>query len=205
MQTLILATRNAHKVEEMQEMLKGLPVRIVGAEAVPGMPEPEETGETFAENARLKAVAVAKAARNWALADDSGICIDALEGRPGVYSARWAGPGSGAAEWIAKTLSELQGVPDEKRTARYVCALTLADPYGHIVAETEGVMEGRIAFAPSGTGGFGYDPIFLLEDGSGRTAAELTAVEKNRISHRGRAVRALWPSLAKIPGKPYDA
>ena len=205
MQTLILATRNAHKISEMREMLIGLPINLVGADAVPDTPEPEETGETFAENARIKASAVAKAARQWALADDSGICLDALGGRPGIYSARWAGPGSGAAQWIAKTLREMQDVPEEKRTARYVCALALADPYGRIVAETKGVMEGRIALAPSGAGGFGYDPIFLLDDNSGRTAAELTAAEKHQISHRGRAIRALLMPLMQIFSQPADA
>jgi XTP/dITP diphosphohydrolase len=123
--------------------------------------------------------------------------VDALGGRPGVRSARWAGPGSGAAEWIAKTLSELAGVPDERRTARYVCALALAAPDGSITAESEGTFEGHIAHAPRGSGGFGYDPIFLVDDASGRTAAELTPAEKHALSHRGNAARALVPALAR--------
>jgi XTP/dITP diphosphohydrolase len=121
---LVLATRNTHKVTEMRDLLGDLPVRLVGAGDFPEAPEPEETGETFAENACIKASEVAKATGQYAIADDSGICIDALDGRPGVYSARWAGPGSGAKEWIAKTLEELDGVPDERRTARYVCELS---------------------------------------------------------------------------------
>ena len=201
---LVLATRNRHKVEEIRALLAEIAteVEIVGLDAFPGAPEPEETGETFAENARIKAVAAARATGHLALADDSGICIDALDGRPGVRSARWAGPGSGDAEWIAKTLHELQGVPDERRTARYVCALAIAAPDGAIVGETGGVFEGRIAHAPRGAGGFGYDPIFLLADDLGRTAAELTPEEKNARSHRGKAVRAAIPLLRRLIGSP---
>jgi XTP/dITP diphosphohydrolase len=199
--TLVLATRNAHKVEEMQEMLRDLPVRLIGLDAYPDTPEPEESGATFGENAIIKARAAAAATGQWALADDSGIAVDALQGRPGVYSARWAGPGSGATEWIAKTLAELQDVPMERRTARYICALALADPSGKIVAMTEGTFEGHIADAPRGTGGFGYDPIFLVDgDHSNRTAAQLSPDEKHALSHRGKAVRALLPDLRILLG-----
>jgi XTP/dITP diphosphohydrolase len=170
-------------------------------DAYPDAPEPEETGTTFGENAIIKARAAAAAAGQWALADDSGIAVDALQGRPGVYSARWAGPGSGAAEWIAKTLVELQDVPMEWRTARYICALALADPSGKIVAITEGTFEGCISETPRGTGGFGYDSIFLVDgDRSNRTAAELSSDEKHALSHRGKAVRALLPDLVKALG-----
>lgn len=196
---LVLATRNAHKVEEMRDLLGDLPVRLVGMDAFPDAPEPEETGTTFEENAAIKAVAAARATNHYALADDSGIVIDALGGRPGVYSARWAGPGSGAPEWIAKTLAELAHVPAERRTARYVCALALADPNGQIVATSEGVWEGLIADTPRGTGGFGYDPIFLVAgDPQNRTAAELSPEEKHALSHRGKAVRALLPTLSTL-------
>jgi XTP/dITP diphosphohydrolase len=195
---LVLATRNAHKVEEMQDLLRDLPVELVGLEHFAPFPEPEEIGETFAENARIKAIATATATGEWAIADDSGICMDALEGRPGVYSARWAGPGSGAKEWIAKTLELLKDMPIEQRTARYVCALAVADAEGNIVAESDGIMEGHIAFAPRGTGGFGYDPIFLVDDGTGQTAAELTPAEKHALSHRGNAARALLPKLIAL-------
>ena len=196
-QILVLATRNPHKVDEMRVLLAGLPVELVGLNAFPDAPEPEETGETFAENARIKAVSAARATGHLALADDSGICIDALGGRPGVFSARWAGPGSGAPQWIAKTLAELANVPDEERTARYVCALALAAPDGTLLAESEGDFAGRIAHAPRGARGFGYDPIFFVNgDPAGRTAAELPEAEKNALSHRGKAIRALIPLLA---------
>lgn len=195
---LVLATRNAYKVAEMHELLADLPVELVGMEAYPDAPEPQETGATFAENARIKAQATAHATGQWSLADDSGICIDALNGRPGIFSARWAGEGSGAPEWIAKTLTELAGVPDNKRTAQYVCVLALAAPNGRVAAESEGSFEGRIADAPCGNGGFGYDPLFLLLDGTERTAAEITPEEKHGFSHRGKAVRALLPALRHL-------
>ena len=198
MRRFVLATRNAHKVEEMRVLLADVPVELVGMDAYPDVPMPEETGETFAENARLKAAGIARATGEWALADDSGISIDALGGRPGVYSARWAGPGSGAKEWIAKTLDKLTNIPDERRTARYVCVLTLAAPDGTIAAEAEGTMEGRIAHAPRGAGGFGYDPIFLVEPEYAQTAAELSPEEKNARSHRGNAARALVPKLRRL-------
>jgi XTP/dITP diphosphohydrolase len=184
-----------HKVEEMRDLLHDLPAELVGLDRFPPFPEPEENGVTFAENARIKAIATAKATGAWAIADDSGICIDALEGKPGIYSARWAGPGSGAEEWIAKSLDLLKDVPIGERTARYVCALAVADADGNILAEAEGTMEGHIAEAARGTGGFGYDPIFVVGDGTERTAAELSVAEKHALSHRGQAVRALLPKL----------
>jgi XTP/dITP diphosphohydrolase len=196
-ETLVLATHNKHKVEEMQALLATLPIQLLGNSDFPDAPEPEETGTTFAENARIKACAIAQATGHYALADDSGICVDALGGRPGVYSARWAGVGSGAKEWIAKTLSELDGVPDEQRTARYVCVMALAAPDGMILHETEGVFEGTIAHSPRGSSGFGYDPIFVLPDGTNRTAAEISPEEKNRLSHRGQAVRAMQAWLVR--------
>lgn len=195
---LVLATRNTHKVEEMRALLAEVPVTLVGALDFPNVPEPEETGSTFAENARIKASAVALATGQYAIADDSGICIDALGGRPGVYSARWAGPGSGAKEWIAKTFAELRGVPDERRTVRYVAALAVAAPDGAIIAESEGAFEGRVGHEPRGANGFGYDPIFLPAPEYDRTAAELSPEEKHARSHRGIAVRNLIPALEAL-------
>lgn len=195
---VVLATRNAHKIAEMRDLLSDLPVHLVGMDAFPDVPEPEETGSTFAQNAQIKARETALATGHMALADDSGICVDALDGRPGIYSARWAGPGSGAPEWIQKTLHELRGVPTEKRTARYVCALAVANSDGEIIAQSEGTFEGTIADAPRGSGGFGYDPIFLVGNGTNHTAAELTPDEKHEMGHRGKAVRALLPELRRL-------
>jgi XTP/dITP diphosphohydrolase len=200
MKRLVLATHNTHKVAEMRDLLSDLPVELIGMDASPHVPEPEETGETFVENARIKAIAVALATGEYALADDSGICIDALGGRPGVRSARWAGPGSKAPDWIAKTLSALEGVAAPDRGAHYVCSIVLAAPDGAIVAESEGRFDGSIADAPRGAGGFGYDPIFLVGDGSGHTAAELAPEEKHRLGHRGKAVRAILPAIQEIFG-----
>lgn len=188
---LVLATRNAHKIEEMRDLLADFPVHLVGLEQFAPFPEPEETGSTFAENAAIKARETALATAQFSIADDSGIVIDALGGRPGVLSARWAGPGSGQVEWIAKTLQELAGVPMPQRTARYVCALAVCAPDGTVIAQSEGTFEGFIAEAPRGKAGFGYDPIFLLGDGTQRTAAELTPAEKHALSHRGNATRNL--------------
>lgn len=197
---LVLATHNAHKVGEMQTLLAEVPVTLVGLQDYPNAPEPEETGVTFAENARIKATSAALTTGEYAVADDSGICIDALGGRPGVYSARWAGPGSGSAEWIAKSLEELQGVAPEQRTARYVATLAVAAPDGTIIAESEGTFEGRIADAPRGRNGFGYDPIFLVAPDYAHTAAEISPEEKNAQSHRGVAVRNLLPELRRLFG-----
>lgn len=197
--TIVLATTNRHKIEEMSALLDGSGVDLVGLDGFPPIDAPDETADTFAGNARIKAVAYSQATGHAALADDSGICIDALAGAPGVHSARWAGPGSGASEWIEKTLSLLDGVPPESRGARYVCAFCLAHPDGTLAAETEGVFEGRIAQAPSGEQGFGYDPIFQVAPDFQRTAAQLSFEEKNRISHRAVATRKLIAQITRNP------
>lgn len=199
MTRIVLATRNAHKVEEIRALYADLPIEWVGVDAFPGAPEPEETGDTFEANARIKAHAIAAATGCWSLADDSGICVDALDGRPGVYSARWAGPGSGAAQWIAKTLELLEGIDDGRRGAHYACVFCLAAPDGRDWV-SEGRFVGRIAHAASGSGGFGYDPIFQVGPDFARTAAELTPEEKNARSHRGEAARALRPTLEALLG-----
>jgi len=192
MQKLVIATSNPHKVEEIQAVLGQ-----VGIECVPlgdaGIPEPEEDGATFEENARIKAVAYAKALGVTVLADDSGLEVDALGGAPGVHSARYAGIGETRAERDAannaKLLRALVGVPQARRTARFVCVLSVARPDGSIVAEARGHFEGFIGEAPRGANGFGYDPLLVLADG--RTSAELTSAEKNARSHRGNALRTL--------------
>jgi XTP/dITP diphosphohydrolase len=180
---LLLATGNAHKVAEVQSILGDL-----GYEVVPRDPPVEETAATFEENALLKARAVAAAANDMAIADDSGIEIDALGGAPGVRSARWADEG----DWIPKVLRELAGVPEAGRGCRYVCAASVAWPDPHAREfVVRGVVEGRVAEAPRGTGGFGYDPIMVPTEGDGRTFAEMSEAEKHALSHRGRAFRRL--------------
>ena len=187
--SIVLATHNLHKVEELRQMLSGMPIKVLSMRDFPGIPEPDETGASFAENAAIKAIAASQYTHMPALADDSGICIDALDGAPGIFSARWAGAGSTADDWISKTLDLLADIPDQVRTCRYVCALCLTNALGEVIAETHGTMEGRIATSASGAGGFGYDPIFLVAPEFERTAAELTSSEKHAISHRGVALR----------------
>lgn len=194
-QSLIFASSNPHKVDEVRAILEPLGFCVRGlsdlpAERVPV--EPEETGTTFAENARLKAVYYAAALGEACLADDSGLEVDALGGAPGVLSARYAGVGSARAERDQannrKLLAELRDVPDERRTARFVCAMCLAAPDGTILAETRGEFPGVIAREPRGSNGFGYDPLLYLPD-RGCTSAELPPEEKNARSHRGAAAR----------------
>ncbi len=198
MQKLMLATTNPGKVAEFKRLLeqwerwRGVELVTLGDWPTP-LPEVAETGATFAENARLKAVALASATGLPALADDSGLCVDALGGEPGLHSARWAGGGATDADRNARLLTRLDGVPDEGRTARYVCVVSLAGPDGASV-EAEGRCEGRIAAGPAGAGGFGYDPVFWVPD-YGRTVAALTAEEKDAISHRARALAALEERL----------
>jgi XTP/dITP diphosphohydrolase len=183
---LLLATGNAHKVDEVQSIL-GEPWLVVARD--PGV---EETGSTFEENALLKARAVAASSGELAIADDSGIEIDALDGEPGVRSARWADEG----DWIPRVLRELAGVAQAGRGCRYVCAAAAVWPGPHAREfVVRGVVEGRVAEAPRGTGGFGYDPIMIPSEGDGRTFAEMSAAEKHALSHRGRAFRGLAPHL----------
>jgi XTP/dITP diphosphohydrolase len=182
---LLLATNNPGKVRELREIFAGLPLEVAVPSQLGLDLEVEETGATFAENAILKATAFARASGLPALADDSGLEIDALGGDPGVHSKRYAGPDATDADRIALVLRKLDGVPETDRTARFRCVMALATPT-QIVGTVEGTCEGRIAFAPRGDNGFGYDPIFLLVE-RGRTMAELPSAEKNAISHRGRA------------------
>ncbi len=190
---ILLATSNQGKLRELRKMTKSLGIDVLSWADFPDHPDIEETGETFAENAKLKAMQAALFAGLPALADDSGLEVDALEGRPGVHSARYAGPGATDQDRIDKLLSELQGVPEPLRTARFRCVAAFADPAGSLgdqVHLTEGTCEGRILTAPTGTGGFGYDPVFFHPP-SGKTFAELSLEEKNRISHRAKAIEAM--------------
>lgn len=196
---LILATRNRHKLDELLALLDVPGLHLIAAADVPGAPEVEEDGVTFEANAIKKAVALARHAHAWAMADDSGLEVDALGGAPGVYSARYAGAHADHAANNAKLLSELADAPD--RRARFRCVIALASPDGEARC-VEGRVEGRMAEALSGIGGFGYDPLFVPE-GFTRSFAEMPAAEKNAISHRGRAVaaaRAAWSAL--LAGEP---
>ncbi len=193
--TIVLATRNPGKIREILAVLKSIPVSVGSLDAFARIDEPVEDGATFGDNARLKALYYARATGQWCLADDSGLQIDALNGEPGVFSARYAcaeGPAGAGREFLdrannAKVLRLLEEVPDAKRTARFVCHLALASPE-RVLLETFDTVEGRIARAPAGENGFGYDPLFLLPE-RGCTTAQLAPEEKNAISHRGKAVR----------------
>ena len=201
---MVLASRNPGKLREIRLALGAMPVRLVGLAEFGQIPEAAETGRTFAENARGKALYYAKATGRWCLAEDSGLVVDALGGAPGVLSARFAaGRGRAGADRDAidaanneRLLAELADVPDEKRTARFICHLALGDSR-RILIETAGEVEGRILRAPRGENGFGYDPLFFLPE-LGRTTAELSADQKNRISHRGKAVRRFAELLGEF-------
>lgn len=193
---LVIATRNAGKIREFEDLAHGLGLTLRSIEEFPEAEDPEETGATFRENAEIKARAAAEATGLWALADDSGLCVDALGGGPGVRSARYA-MGGDEARW-QKLLGELSGVPAGKRQAAFVCSLVLVSPGGQVHAE-EGRCEGRITDAPRGAHGFGYDPVFeVADDAQGRTMAELSTAEKRAVSHRGRAFAALKPHLVRL-------
>jgi XTP/dITP diphosphohydrolase len=194
---VVLATRNAHKVDELRRILgdAGLDVDLVGVDAFPDVPEVDETGETFAENAVLKAVAVAAATGLLALADDSGLEVDALAGAPGVRSARWAGEHGDDAANLDLVLAQTADVPDGARGAAFVCAAASATP-GGAVEVVEGRLTGTLLRARRGEGGFGYDPVFVPL-GESRTTAEMSPTEKDAISHRGQAFRALAPKVAQ--------
>lgn len=197
MRQVVLATRNGHKVRELRtilaDVLAELDIEIVGLGEFPDVPDVVETGVTFAQNATLKAVAAARATGLPALADDSGLAVNVLGGAPGVFSARWAGTHGQDRANLEMLLGQLTDVPDELRSAAFVCVAALALPNGTVVLR-RGRMPGMLAREPRGDNGFGYDPI-LVVDGDTRTAAELTFEEKNAISHRGVAFRALAADL----------
>jgi len=197
---ILVATTNPGKLKEISEMLD-FNIEWKSLADFPGIKEVEEDGKTFAENARKKAMGYAKQTGLWTLADDSGLMVDALDGAPGVHSARF----SGARETnrglldhknMAKLLDLLKDVPDEKRTARFICHLCLAGPEKSLI-ETYGSLEGVIIKAEQGTNGFGYDPVFYVPDMK-KTVAELSSEEKNKISHRGQAIENLKPLLQNL-------
>ncbi|MEP9409947.1 MAG: XTP/dITP diphosphatase [Candidatus Brocadia sp.] len=186
--TILVATQNEKKMAEIREILKDVPGIILrGPEDFPFLPEIEEDGATFQENAIKKATILATVCNTWAMADDSGLEIDALNRRPGVHSCRYAGPNATDEKNIEKVLSELKGVPKERRTARFVCSVALSGPHG-LFFVVEGRCEGFITEEPKGKYGFGYDPIFYVPDYH-QTFAELNPSIKNRISHRANALK----------------
>lgn len=183
---LVLATANPDKILEIRHALARLPIEIQTREDFPGVPEVVEDGSTLAENALKKGRALVEATGLMALADDTGLEVDALDGAPGVYSSRFAGPGATYADNVRLLLERMRGVPREERTARFRCVIALVEPTGGAVL-VEGVCEGEIAEEARGGGGFGYDPVFYVPS-LGKTFAEMPLVEKDRISHRGLAV-----------------
>lgn len=194
--TLVAATNNKGKYAEIKRILEPLGFDVITLREAGVSVNPEETAGTFEGNARIKARAALKACGRPVIADDSGLAVDALGGRPGVYSARYAGPGATEEQKIAKLLSELKNIPAQERTARFVCCVCCALPDGTLL-EARGVCEGSIAFEPAGSGGFGYDPVFIQKT-TGTLFSELAGQQKDALSHRGRAFRALAAKL-----KPY--
>ena len=193
MRRLLIATSNPGKVREFREMLGGADFLFGDLSDHPNFVPVDETGATFLENASLKAAGYARQFKSWALADDSGLEVDALGGSPGVHSARWAqlnDAGRGDADNNALLLRQLESVPDERRSARFVCVLALADPDGRIILTARDTVEGRILRSPRGHNGFGYDPLFFI-DATGQTTAELSPTRKHAISHRGKALRRM--------------
>lgn len=192
---LVLATRNAKKLAELDRLLAGagLDVQIVGSDAFSELPEIEETGSTFAENSLIKARAVSTHTGLIAIADDSGLCVDALDGQPGIYSARWAGQGATDESNLDLVLEQIRDIEPARRTAHFACAAALVLPSGEEYV-VQGQVNGVLLTQRRGVGGFGYDPIFL-PDGFDITTAEMTSEQKDAISHRGQAMRALVPVI----------
>ena len=191
---LVLATANPDKAAELAGLLEGFEVALRPTD----LPDVEETADTLEGNARLKAAAVMEATGELAVADDTGLEVDALGGRPGVFASRYAGPDATYADNVAKLLAELAGVPAAERTARFRTVAVALFPDGREII-AEGVVDGTLTESPRGRGGFGYDPVFVPDGGEGRTFAEMSQAEKSAVSHRGRAVRALAGQLAAQP------
>ena len=195
---VVIATRNAGKLREIQEILAPLGLKVLSLSDFPEIPEILEDGQTFEENAVKKAAAVASQTRRVAIADDSGLAVDALQGRPGVFSSRYAGENATDADRYRKLLKEMAGVPEGQRGAAFICAVAIASPSGKVEV-VKGERRGEIALAPKGSHGFGYDPVFYFPE-AGKTMAELEPEAKNRISHRAQALEKLnqvLPSFLK--------
>jgi XTP/dITP diphosphohydrolase len=196
---LLIATRNPGKLIEVREILSDLPITLKSLDAFPHTTEVEEIGETFADNASIKAAAYARQTGEWTLSDDSGLEVDALGGAPGIYSARYAGESASDRERIELLLLNLARTADAQRRARFVCAVAISDPAGRVVNVSEGVCEGRIRESARGKLGFGYDPVFVPE-GYEQTFGELSSEVKQAISHRARALAATRAFLLRLMG-----
>ncbi|MFG0294424.1 MAG: XTP/dITP diphosphatase [Maioricimonas sp. JB045] len=195
--TIVIASRNAKKLGELRELLAPGGLDVVSVGDFPDVPEVVEDGTTFAENAAKKATQTARYLQQWALGEDSGLMVDALDGAPGIYSARYSGPDATDERNNQKLIEALSGVPPHKRGAGYVCSIAVADPQGEVQLTVEQRCRGRISEEPRGTNGFGYDPYFLIPEYH-RTFGELSPVVKRQLSHRGRALRQLVPALTKL-------
>lgn len=200
MTTLVLASRNRKKIAEMQELLgqHGIDVRSAGE--FPELGEVVEDGETFAANAIKKAAQTARAVSMWSVGEDSGLCVDALGGAPGIFSARFSGLNATDESNNEKLIEALKNVPDEKRTAHYVCSIAVCDPAGQVRFQTEAHCRGLVSRTRRGTNGFGYDPYFLIPEYH-RTFGELGSAAKRHLSHRARAFERLIPALVDLLGK----
>jgi XTP/dITP diphosphohydrolase len=197
MHSLVLGTHNRKKGQELAQLLAPFGFDLKTLADFPNPLEVEETGGTFAENAALKAVQQARHLQAWVLGEDSGLCVDALGGKPGIFSARFAGPHATDETNNDRLLADLADVPDRQRTAHYVCHATLADPQGEVRVDCQATCCGRIRQSPVGTGGFGYDPLFEIAEYH-HTFAELGASVKSVLSHRARAMRWLIPQMVHI-------
>lgn len=197
MHTIVLASRNKKKSREVTELLAPHGFEVVPVTEFPDVPEVEEDGQTFAENAAKKAREVALHLKRWVIGEDSGLRVDALNGAPGIYSARYSGPGATDESNNRKLIEDLRDVPDEKRGAGYICSVALSDPFGTIQVACEGTCRGRILTEANGAGGFGYDPYFLIPEYH-LTFGQLSSLVKHRLSHRARAFSIFIPQLLKI-------
>jgi XTP/dITP diphosphohydrolase len=194
---IVLGTRNRKKAEELVDHLAGMPIEIRTLADFPAAPEIVEDGKTFLANARKKATELARALGAWVLGEDSGLVVDAIGGRPGVYSARYSGTGATDDSNNRKLLEELAATPDQTRTAHYVCTAVLSDPDGNIRGEVEGRCNGRIGSQPRGSHGFGYDPLFIIPEYH-KSFGELGLLVKRHLSHRARALDQLRAALWKL-------
>jgi len=194
---IVIASANPDKRQEMEDLLEGLPVEVVSLEDFPGAPEVLEDGDTFEENAAKKAAVIAQFTGLHAVADDSGLCVDALGGAPGLMSARFAGPRGTYRAVCKKLLAYMRAVPDGERTAHFECHIAFSDPEGSIVLTATGTCEGLITRQMRGGRGFGYDPVFL-HSAAGKTFAQMLPEEKNKVSHRGRAMVSFREKLGLL-------